>query len=95
MSISSQIRRDGDYPIDKTPTTRNALKIDNHTVIETIYETTKTVNMYLGGVKRWCIHCELIKDENNTIKETGFLIKIRYDMLCSIEERVGRGGGYK
>jgi len=48
----------------------------------------------LGGVKHWCIHCELSK-ENNKIKETGYLVKIRYDMLCSVEEKLQHGGDIK
>lgn len=91
MSLRSQIKREGDYPSGLIPTNRVALKIDNHTIIQTIYETNSDIDIYLGGVKRWCIHCVLHK-ENNKIKEKGFLVKIRYDMLCSVEEKIHAGG---
>jgi len=94
MSLRSQTKREGDYPSGLTPTKRVALKIDNHTIIQTIYETNSDIDIYLGGVKRWCIHCTLHK-ENNKIKEKGFLVKIRYDMLCSVEEKIKAGGDIK
>ena len=91
MSLRSQVKKEGEYPITKIPPRREALKIDNHTIILSIYETDYNINLYLGGVKHWCIHSELSK-ENNKLKKEGFLIKIRYDMLCSVEESIGRGG---
>ena len=91
MSLCSQIKREGDYPSGLTPTNRNVLKIDNHSIIQTIYETNSTIHIYLGGVQRWCIHSTIHK-ENNRIKEEGFLVKIRYDMLCSVEEKIQAGG---
>lgn len=91
MSLRSQVKKEGEYPITKIPPRREAIKLANHTIILSIYETDYTINLYLGGVKHWCIHCELSK-ENNTLKKEGFLIKIRYDMLCSVEESIGRGG---
>ena len=91
MSLRSQIKKEGEYPSGLTPTNRNVLKIDNHSIIQTIYETNSTIHIYLGGVKRWCIHSTIHK-ENNRIKEEGFLVKIRYDMLCSVEEKIQSGG---
>ena len=94
MSLRSQVKREGDYPSGLTPTKRNALKVDNHTIIQTIYEINSTIHIYLGGVKRWFIHSTIHKD-NNKIKEEGFLVKIRYDMLCSVEEKIQAGGDIK
>jgi hypothetical protein len=91
MSLRSQIQKKGDYPFGLNPTKRMALKIDNHTVILTVYESLSDIDIYLGGVKRWCIHCSIHKD-NNKIKQEGFLVKIRYDMLCSVEEKIQSGG---
>jgi hypothetical protein len=90
MSLRSQIKREGDYPTGLKGI-RQQLKMDNHTIILTTYETDTKITIYLGGMKHWCIHCELIK-ENNIIKEEGYLIKIRYDLLCSVEEKIQRGG---
>ncbi len=91
MSLRSQIKKEGEYPATKTQPRREAIKLGHHTIILSIYETESNINIYLGGPKHWCIHCELSK-ENNKLKEEGFLIKIRYDMLCSVEESIGRGG---
>lgn len=95
MSLRSQVKREGDYPIGKTITKRFALKIDNQTIILTIYESKSDIDIYLGGIKRWCIHSTIHRDKNNKIKEEGFLVKIRYDMLCSIEEKIQAGGDIK
>lgn len=90
MSLRSQIKREGDYPIGLKGI-RHQLKMDNRTIILTTYETETSITIYLGGAKHWCIHCDLIK-ENGRIKEEGYLIKIRYDLLCSVEENIQHGG---
>jgi hypothetical protein len=89
MSIRSQVKKEGEYP--QKIGIKQYLEIDNHTIIVTTYETEYGINIYLGGEKHWCIHCELIKKDNK-IKENGYLIKIRYDMLCSKEETIKHGG---
>jgi hypothetical protein len=93
MSLRAQIKKEGEYPSTQY-TTRAALKIDNKTIILTTYETAYSINIYLGGVKHWCIHTELLKD-GDKMKEEGYLIKIRYDMLCSVEENIQRGGVHR
>lgn len=94
MSLRSQIKRDGDYPTH-IKGIQHQLKIDNHTIILTTYETETSIIIYLGGVKHWCIHSTIHKDDNNKIKEEGFLVKIRYDLLCSVEEKIQAGGDIK
>lgn len=91
MSLRSQIKREGEYPIGLIGI-RHQIKMDNHTIILTTYETDTSIIIYLGGVKHWCIHSTIHKDNNNKIKEEGYLIKIRYDLLCSVEEKIQRGG---
>jgi len=95
MSLRSQVKREGDYLIGKTITKRFALKIDNQTIILTIYESKSDIDIYLGGIKQWCIHSTIHRDKNNKIKEDGYLVKIRYVMLCSIEEKIQAGGDIK
>jgi hypothetical protein len=90
MSIRAQIKKEGEYP-STMEFKKEMLKIDNKTIILSTSETNKSINIYLGGEKHWCLHCELSKD-GNQIKEEGYLIKIRYDMLCSVEESIQRGG---
>jgi hypothetical protein len=94
MSLRSQTKREGDYPSTLTGI-RQQLKIDKHTIILTTYETNSTIHIYLGGVKRWCVHSTIHRDDNNKIKEEGFLVKIRYDLLCSVEEKIQTGGDIK
>jgi hypothetical protein len=91
MSLCSQIKKEGEYPQTSVIGIRQLLKIDNKTIVLTTYEKENSIALYLGGVKHWCIHCDLAK-ENNKIKEEGYLIKIRYDLLCSLEEKIQHGG---
>ncbi len=91
MSLRSKIKKEGEYPLN-IASKRELLVIENKTIVLTIYEKTSSINIYLGGVKHWCINCEEIKDDNGKIKEEAYLIKIRYDLLCSIEEKIQRGG---
>lgn len=54
------------------------------------YESAKTINIYVGGEDKWCINAELIKEGANT-KPLGYLIKLRYDMYCSLEHSFTKG----
>ena len=54
------------------------------------YESLKTINIYVGGHEKWCINAELIKGEN-IIKPLGYLIKLRYDIYCSLEHSFTKG----
>lgn len=89
-TLIGQIKKEGDYPIGLKGIIHQ-LKMNNHTIILTTYETETSISIYLGGVNHWCIHSTLPKD-NNKIKEEGYLVKIRYDLLCSVEEKIHRGG---
>lgn len=91
MSLRATVKKEGEYPLTNTNYKRELLEIEDKVIVLTTYETLKSINIYLGGVKHWCIHCELIKD-NGKIKEDAYLIKIRYDMLCSLEKNIKRGG---
>jgi hypothetical protein len=90
MSLRSQIKREGDYP-KGLKGIQHQLKMDNHTIILTTYETETSIIIYLGGVKHWCMHSTLHK-YNKKINEEGYLVKIRYDLLCSVEEKIQHGG---
>lgn len=90
MSLRAQIKKEGEYP-SSLIFKRETLKLNNKTIILSTSETERAINIYLGGIKHWCIHSELIK-ENGKIKEEGYLVKIRYDMLCSVEENIKHGG---
>ncbi len=92
MSLRRQVKQEGSYP-DKRANeviTRHKLNGSVKSILLTSYESDYSINIYMGGRERWCVHCELIKDKDG-MKPTGFLIKIRYDMLCSLEKNIIRG----
>jgi hypothetical protein len=83
----------GYYPDkeEKTTLTKTKIQIGNsQSFLIVLYETSKSINIYIGGPEKWCINCELIKD-GNTIKSQGYLTKVRYDMLCSLEHSFAKG----
>jgi hypothetical protein len=67
MSMRAQIKKEGEYP-SSLVFKKEILKLENKTIILSTSESDKTINIYLGGVKHWCIYSELIK-ENGKIKE--------------------------
>ena len=90
------LKRNGFYPNtsqnNTIKLTKTAICIKNSkSFLLVSQETNRTINIYLGGPEKWCVHCELIKDENNELKEIGYLVKLRYDMLCSLEHNFARG----
>jgi hypothetical protein len=94
--MSRVVRREGYYPNkgDNEIVTKTKILINNKSILLMKYESSKRVNLYIGGHEKWCIHCELIKD-GNTVKPLGFLIKLRYDMLCSLDNHFERGADTK
>ena len=54
------------------------------------YESQKTINIYVGGHDKWCINAELIK-RDTVIQPLGYLIKLRYDIYCSLEHSYTKG----
>jgi hypothetical protein len=88
----------GYYPnsmITNIKITKTKIQIGtSQTFLVVSYESSRTINIYVGGPEKWCIHCELIKDKN-TIKPLGYLIKLRYDMLCSLEHSFAKGSDTK
>jgi len=91
MSLRSKVKKEDDYP-SNTIGKRELLEVENKTIVLTTYEKNSLISIYLGGVKHWCIHCDIVKGDNGKIEEKGYLIKIRYDLLCSMEENIQRGG---
>jgi hypothetical protein len=84
MSLRRKAKKNGDYPEDAVGIIRKNSEIRTESKIYQLvtYETDKSINLYLGGKQRWCMHVELIKD-NGIIKPMGYLIKARYDSVCS------------
>lgn len=96
MSIRSQVKKEGAYPqkSDGTSIHKTKLTVKNHTILLVQYENENHISLYLGGKYTWCVHCGLVK-ENGQLKPIGYLVKIRYDMLCSLEEDIKHGGDIK
>ena len=85
--------RNGDYPAphDNEKVVQKAIRIGkSQSFLLVTYETSRTITMYIGGSNKWCINCVLIKCDND-IKQIGFLIKIRYDVQCSLEHTFVKG----
>jgi hypothetical protein len=93
MSIRTAIRRNGDYPAIRQNdiVIQKTIRIGNtQSFLLVTYQTLKTINIYIGGPNKWCIYCELIKNDN-TIKPIGYLTKVRYDLQCSLEHSFVKG----
>lgn len=94
--VRSMTRKPGDYPDkrDNQMIYKNKLQIVNISYLITRYETTRSINIFIGGRTKWCIHCELIKNDN-IVNPLGYLIKIQYDNLCSLSQSIKRGNDIK
>ncbi len=92
--LRSKIKRNGYYPSisDGQNVTKKQIHIGNsQSFLLVSYETSRKIDIYIGGPDKWCINCELVKDANNEVKQQGYLIKARYDMLCSLEHSFAKG----
>jgi hypothetical protein len=54
------------------------------------YESTGDITFYVGGHTIYCIHVSLIKKDGK-VSPIGYLNKIRYDQVCSLENNFMRG----
>jgi len=87
------VKKPGEYPEprENERMTKHTIKIGTkQSFLLVTYESSRTINLFMGGHDKWCIHCELIK-EGNTVKSRGYLIKVRYDMYCSLEHSFLKG----
>lgn len=96
MSIRCQIKHNGCYPIKSSNEVVKKIKaqIGTKSILVVIYETAHIINIFVGGREKWCINCELIQRDGK-IQPMGYLIKIRYDMLCSLDHNFTRGHDIK
>jgi hypothetical protein len=94
--MARQQKRYGFYPnkTDDETLTKTKIKIGTKNILLATYEKERRINIYVGGHDKWCIYCELIKD-NGIVKELGYLIQIRYDLLCSLDDNFTRGHDIK
>lgn len=81
-----------DYPGQKNALIKDYIVSTNSKRFRMIiYETNRRVSLYIGGHIRYCIYAELNKDDNGILKEYGYLHKIRYDEVCSLDNKFTRG----
>ena len=82
------VKLPGDYPDKKNYETiiKKQIHIGSSSLLIVLYESNKSINIFIGGPEKWCIHCEVIKN-----KSLGYLIKIRYDILCSLNHNFAKG----
>ncbi len=86
-------KRNGDYPekLQGESETQEVIRLGSLSLLLTKRESTRAVSLFLGGPLKWCIYCELPKDASGAIKETGYLNKVRFDVLCSMEHSFAKG----
>lgn len=85
-------KRNGDYP-EKNPQeteTFQVIRLGSLSILLTKRESEKQITIYLGGPTRWCVYCELPK-VGGQLKDIGYLNKVRFDLLCSMEHSFAKG----
>ena len=81
--------KSGEYPNrkdDDTIINKKEIHIGLSSLPLVEYNNKRTINIFIGGPEKWCIHCEIIKG-----KPVGYLIKVRYDILCSLKHNFAKG----
>lgn len=87
------VKKPGYYPDAKENErmTKKVIRIGmKQSFLLVTYESSRLIAIYVGGHDKWCIHCEIAKSDN-MIKPKGYLIKVRYDMYCSLEHSFLKG----
>lgn len=87
------VKRNGYYPDKQNDdtVTKTAICIGNtQSFLLVSYESSRKIRLYVGGPDKWCINCDIIKRDNQ-IQPLGYLIKVRYDILCSLEHIHAKG----
>ena len=69
--------------------TRN--KVKTKTMIITTFESENSITIYIGSSEIYCIDCQLLKNTNSGIYETGILTKARWDVVCSLDDPFKKG----
>lgn len=88
-----RIKRPGEYPnaLDNQQVTKTEIRIGNSESFLVIkYESSKSINIFVGGHTKWCINCDIIK-RDNIIQQVGYLNQVRYDIQCSLEHSFLKG----
>jgi hypothetical protein len=91
--MSPPARKNGDYPDEynsNSYVSRYKISIGHQTILLTKYESDDEISLYFGGFLKWCIHCDINK-QNGQINPLGNIIKLRYDILCSLDDKFSRG----
>lgn len=88
--MNTMRKRDGLIPPKKEWQTEiiKTITIGRKKLKMVIHESNKDIDIYIGGHDIFCIHATLIKRDNISI---GFLNKVRYDSVCSLENDFVRG----
>jgi hypothetical protein len=90
--VRSMSKKPGDYPekCDNQTIQKKKVLLGNKSILLTEYVSDRSINIHIGGKTKWCIHCEVIK-KDGSIQSNGYLIKVRYDNLCSLDSIFKRG----
>jgi hypothetical protein len=96
--MSRVVKRNGNYISNAAATTKEeVVRWGKKSILFRSNSTARTVVLQVGGHTKWCVNVELIRSEPHspTMKEIGYLVKIRYDELCSLDHTMSRGGDTK
>lgn len=88
----SRLLKEYDYPGQKNDTVIHKIVSTNSKRFRmSIYENERLLSFYIGGHTRFCVYAEMIKNDNGELKDMGYLYKIRYDEVCSLDNQFTRG----
>lgn len=89
-------KKPGDYPTGENSQhksyTLEKITVGSFGLFCRTYETSERINLYFGGMEKWCTHVQLIREPLSSPKSLGYLIKVRYDSLCSLSKNTERSG---
>ena len=88
--MNNMRKRDGLIPPKKEWQTEinKTITIGKKKLKMVIHESNKDIDIYIGGHDIYCIHATLMKRDNISV---GYLHKVRYDSVCSLENDFVRG----
>lgn len=67
------------------------ISIGSKKMIMTIHETDRSIKLYIGNKTVYCIDVLLEKAITGELYDTGYLSKIRWDKVCSLDNEFEKG----
>lgn len=91
---SRRARKPTDYPTEYPLFSTQQIEQGKHRLLCKTYTTERTIHIYLGGKEAWCVYVSLSRtDAMSPPQPMGYLDKVQYDQLCSLNHSLERSGG--